>query len=136
MTNTIQFRKGNQYYRINPATGAGHSSGNPGEFDPAFEPSACAVTVDEIARPFVTETRSVTTVPFAPVTVTRLLQAAADMLRDRHDVSGMNMATWLEELAASADAPNPFTPDLRALGAEEPTSQIADAADAAGYPTF
>jgi len=31
---------------------------------------------------------------------------------------------------------NPFAPDLLDLAAEEPTSQIRDAADAAGYPGY
>lgn len=130
----VHFQQDDQYYRISPATGAGHVNGVDNEFDPAFEPTAHGVTVDMIKRPFVTGTCPVTTIPFAPVTVTRLLQAAADMLRERKDVSGMNMAGWLEELAASVDAPDPFAVDYAALAAEEQRSQYQDAADAAGYP--
>ena len=131
----VQYQKGDQYYQINPATGAGHVSGDPGEFDPARNPTAYAVTVDTITHPLVTEARPMTVIPVDPVVFTRTMQAIAGALRRSDGVRGGALASWLEEIVASVDD-DPMTPDYAALAAVEPTSQVADAADAAGYPIF
>jgi len=131
----VQYQKGDQYYQINPATGAGHVSGNPDEFDPAREASAYAVTVDTITRPLVTETRPMTVIPIDPTVFTRTMQAAAGALRSSDGVRGGALASWLEEIAASVDD-DPFAPDYVALAAEPVTSQIEDARQAAEYPIF
>lgn len=129
----VQFQESDRHYRINPETGAGHSSGNPDEFDPAFEGSAYAVTVDVIARPTVIEARPVTVIPLAPEVFARTMEMTAVTLRKCGGVRGGVLAGWMEEMAASVDA-DPFALDYVALAAEPVTSQYRDAADAAGYP--
>jgi len=131
----VQYQKGDQYYRINPATGAGHVSGDPDEFDPARNPTAYAVTVDEIMHPCVTETRPMTVIPVDPTVFTRTMQAIAGALRSSDGVRGGALASWLEEIVASVDD-DPMVPDYEALAAEPVTSQIEDARQAAGYPIF
>ena len=132
----VQYQKGDQYYQINPATGAGHASGNPHEFDPAFEESAHAVTVDTITHPLVTEARPMTLIPVDPIVFTRTMQAAAGALRRSDGVRGGALASWLEEMAASVDD-DPMAPDYEALAKEpEPTSQYEDTRQAAGYGSW
>lgn len=131
----IQYQEGDQHYRINPETGAGHVSGVDGEFDPAFEPTAHSVTLDVIDRPFVTGTCPVTTIPIAPDIFTRTMGMVAITLRKCGSVRGKVLAGWMEEMAASVDA-DPFAVDYAALAAEEPRSQYQDTADAAGYRTW
>jgi len=132
MAGTIQYQKDNQYYRINPATGAGHVSGDPGEFDPARNPTAYAVTLDVIAHPLVTEVRPMTVIPIDPTVFTRTMQAIAGALRSSDGVRGGALASWLEEIVASVDD-DPFAPDYVALAAEPVTSQYEDNRDAAGF---
>ena len=131
----VQYQKGDQYYQINPATGAGHVSGDPGEFDPARNPTAYAVTVDTITHPLVAEVHPMTVIPVDPTVFTRTMQAAAGALRRSDGVRGGALASWLEEIAASVDD-DPFAPDYVALAAEPVTSQIEDARQAAEYPIF
>lgn len=129
----VHFQRGDQHYRISPATGAGHVSGVDGKFDPAFEPTAHSVTLNVLDRPFITDVHPVTTVPIDSDVFIRTLQSAADLLRSDGGGRGGLLAQWLEEIVDSVDV-DPFAVDYAALATEEQRSQYRDAADAAGYP--